>query len=118
MEREVLYPALLEALPEQREELNEDLEEKGIIAVELSRVLAIKEGDPTADAKEAVLSELAIHHMHREELGIFKAAERGLSNDALNKLGDAMAQRFQQILDTGYKDLLQKVLDEEVPRAA
>jgi hypothetical protein len=63
--------------------------------------VAIKPGVGTADPKEAVLSELVFHHLHREETGIFKAAERGMTSDAPNELGDAMACRFQEVLEGG-----------------
>jgi hemerythrin-like domain-containing protein len=113
IEQESFYPALRDALPE---EINEALEEHGLADVELARLLAVRAGDETADAKLAVLSEIVINHIRREESDILKAADRELTNDALNDLGDVMAQRFRQILDTGYGKLLQKALAEEVPR--
>ncbi len=113
IEQEAFYPALRDMLPE---EINEAFEEHGLADVQLARLLAAKPGDPTADAKAAILSDLVINHIRREESDILNVADRELSDDALNDLGDLMVRRFRQVLDTGYAKLLQKALEEEVPR--
>lgn len=56
IEQELLYPALRDALPEESKEalnqtLNEALEEKGVVAVALARLLAVKAGDETASRR-------------------------------------------------------------------
>jgi hemerythrin-like domain-containing protein len=115
IEQESFYPAVQEILPE---EINEAIEEHGLADVELARLLAAGPDDETLEAKVAVLSEIVINHIRREETEIFRAADRELTNEVLSELAESMGLRFQQILDTGYQDLLQKALDQELPRAA
>jgi len=113
IEEEHFYPAVHEILPE---ETLEAMEEHGLADVELARLLASKLGDATSEAKLAVLSEVLIRHIRREEADVFKAADRELGDEALNELGERMHARFHQVIDTGYSKLLQKALEEELPR--
>jgi hemerythrin-like domain-containing protein len=114
IEEESFYPAMRDALPE---EILEAIEEHGLADVELARLLAAPAGDDECnEARTAVLSEIFIRHVRREETDIFKVADRELGEDMLTGLGDTMARRFRQILEGGHAKLLQKSLDEVVPR--
>src|SRR6185437_12645710 len=113
IEQESFYPALRDALPE---EINEALEEHNLADIALARVLSAKVGDETSGAKATVLSEVVLNHIRREESDILRAADRELPNEMLIDLGDRMAQRFRQIVDTGYSKILQKALQEALPR--
>ncbi len=113
VEEEHFYPAVREILPE---ESLEALEEHGLADVELARLLASRPGDETSEAKLAVLSEVVIRHIRREESDLLTAADRELGDDAQSAVGERMRIRFRQIVETGYTKLLQKALDEEVPR--
>ncbi len=115
IEEELFYPAVREYLPE---ETTEAVEEHGLANVELARLLASRLGDETNEAKLAVLSEVVIRHVRREETDILATADRELGDETLNQLGERMTLRFRQIIDTGYAKLLQKALEDELPRAA
>ena len=113
IEEEIFYPAVREALPE---EILEALEEHGLADVELARLLAEKDSQDAFDAKRAVLSEIVLRHIRREESDVLKAADRELGDQHLNELGDKMALRFRAVMESGYQKPLQKALDLEVPR--
>jgi hemerythrin-like domain-containing protein len=113
VEQEYFYPAVRESLPD---DVLEAIEEHGLIDVELARLLAEKPGDEAAEAKAAVLSELVVRHLRREESDIFKTAERELGEEEQSRLAEVMAHRFRQILDTGFERHLLKALSVEVPR--
>jgi hypothetical protein len=113
IEQEHFYPAVRESLPD---DVLEALEEHGLADVELARLLAEAPGDEAAEAKAAVLSELVVRHIRREEADIFKTADRELDEEEQLRLAEVMAQRFRQIVDTGFERHLQKALAEEVPR--
>src|ERR1700678_4460113 len=103
IEEEHFYPAVREALPDL---ILEAIEEHGLADVELARLLAAKIGDETFEAKASVLSEVVIAHIQREEREVFKTADRELGDDHLSQLGDQMAQRFRQVMDTGFSKFL------------
>ena len=113
IEEEHFYPAVREALPDQ---ILEALEEHGLADVELARLLAAKIGDEAFEAKASVLSEVVIAHIQREEREVFKTADRELGDDHLSQLGEQMAQRFRQVMETGFTKFLHKALELEVPR--
>jgi hemerythrin-like domain-containing protein len=113
IEQEIFYPAVREMLPE---EILEALEEHGLAEVELARLLAERSGGEAMEAKAAVLSEVVTRHIRREESEILKTAERELDDQHLNELGDEMAARFRQVVETGYQKALHKALAEEMPR--
>jgi hemerythrin-like domain-containing protein len=113
IEQEHFYPAIRESLPD---EVLEALEEHGLVEVELARLLAGRPGDAASEAKAAVLSEVVVRHIRREESDLFKTADRELSDEQQARLAEVMAQRFRQIVETGFEKPLQKALDEEVPR--
>jgi len=113
IEQEIFYPAVRESLPE---EILEAIEEHGLADVELARLLAEKSVDDAFEAKTAVLSEIVSRHIRREESEILKTAERELGDEHLNMLGERMAARFRQVMESGYQKHLQKALEQEVPR--
>ncbi len=113
VEQEIFYPAVREVLPE---DILEAIEEHGLADVELARLLAAGTGDEVAEARTSVLTALVTRHIRREESDVFKAADRELGDEHLITMGEQMAERFRDILDTGYDRLLQLALEEEVPR--
>jgi hemerythrin-like domain-containing protein len=113
IEEEHFYPAVREALPE---EILEAFEEHGLADVQLARLLASRGGDDASEAKLAVLSDLLIRHIRREETDVFRAADRELGDDAQEQLAEKMVIRFRQVMDAGFTKLLQKALEAEVPR--
>jgi hypothetical protein len=113
IEEELFYPAVREAMPE---EILEAVEEHGLADVQLARLLAARLGEDDLEARASVLAEIVIRHIRREESDVFKVADRELGDEHLNELGDQMAQRHRQVLETGYTALLQAALEQEVPR--
>jgi hemerythrin-like domain-containing protein len=113
IEESYFYPAVRELLPE---EILEAIEEHGLADVELARLLASGLGDETSEAKLAVLSDVLIRHIRREEHDVFPVADRELGDEAQQQLGEQLMARFSQVVDSGYSKFLQKALDEELPR--
>lgn len=113
IEEETFYPAVKEAMPE---DILEAYEEHGLADIELARLLATRGGDASFEAKAAVLSEVVLAHIRKEESNVFKAAERELGDETLNALGDKMQQRFRQVIETGFTKILQRAIEETVPR--
>jgi hemerythrin-like domain-containing protein len=115
IEERIFYPAVKEILPE---EILEAYEEHGLAEVELGRLLATKEGDETFEAKAAVLSEVLTRHIQREENEILRMANRELTDEQLDSLGQQMTLEFQRVLDTGYRRPLERAIESTLPRPA
>jgi hemerythrin-like domain-containing protein len=114
IEQELFYPAVRTTLPL---ETTEALEEHGLVDVQLARLLAhAADGDVGFEAKAAVLAELVVRHIRREESEILKLAERELGDEHLHLLGEKMGLRFRQVVEAGFQKPLQKALMAELPR--
>ena len=112
IEEELFYPAVREMLPL---ETLEALEEHGLADVELARLLANDTGDESFEAKSAVLAEIVVRHIRREESEILKLADREIGDEHLNQLGERMMARFRQVVESGFQKHLQKALAAELP---
>jgi hemerythrin-like domain-containing protein len=112
IEEELFYPAVRSMLPV---ETLEALEEHGLADVQLARLLASGTGDETFEAKSAVLAEIVVRHIRREESEILKMAERELGDEHLNDLGERMGARFRHVIEAGFHKHLQKALLQELP---
>jgi hemerythrin-like domain-containing protein len=114
IEQELFYPAVRTTLPL---EIGEALEEHGLVDVQLARLLAdAADGDVAFEAKAAVLAEMVVRHIRREESEILKLAERELGDEHLHTLGEKMGLRFRQVVESGFQKPLQKALAAELPR--
>jgi hemerythrin-like domain-containing protein len=113
-EQEHFYPVLQEILPE---EIFEAIEEHGLAEFELARLLQTRSGNETSEAKSAVLAEVVMRHLRKEENDIFSAANRELGDEQQNQIGDMLAMRFRQITEGNLgKKLLNKSLLEIMPK--
>ena len=114
IEEELFYPAVRSILPL---ETMEALEEHGLVDVQLARLLAdAATGDVSFEAKAAVLAEIVVRHIRREESEILKLAERELGDEQLHAIGERMGPRFRQVVESGFQKPLQKALLAELPR--
>jgi hypothetical protein len=113
IEEEHFYPAVRSMLPL---ETLEALEEHGLAEVQLARLLTTDAAEEAFEAKAAVLAEIVVRHIRREESEILKLADRELPDEHLHTLGERMAMRFRQVVESGFQKPLQKALLAELPR--
>jgi iron-sulfur cluster repair protein YtfE (RIC family) len=94
IEEEILYPALKEH-PQAREIVLEGYEEHHVVDLILGELQGLEVSDETWTAKFSVMKESLDHHIEEEESDMFVKAEKLLSQEDLESLGDRM-QRLKQ----------------------
>lgn len=95
MEEAIFYPALRKAGGEdERDSVLEAAEEHGVVKDLIAKIVALRSGDETLNAKVTVLKELVQHHVKEEESEIFDEAKHTLGKERLEQLGAEM-QRFK-----------------------
>jgi len=115
IEHEFFYP---ESRDIDEDAILEAYEEHSIAETALKRALATDPDDESFDARVKVLKELIEHHVEEEEGELFPQVEKELESDELEKLGEEMETRFEQVLKKGYAAILPKNYEETTADAA
>lgn len=105
IEQEIFYPAVKRL---KSDLVLESYEEHAIARFALERVLKTDPSDESFQARVTALKELIEHHVEEEEEDLFPKVEKALGS-SLDELGAAMKERFDEVVELGYK--------EELPRA-
>jgi hemerythrin superfamily protein len=92
VEEQLFYPVVRATVPGTEGIALESLEEHHIVKWVLSELDAMAPQDERFDAKVAVLIENVRHHVREEEDDLFPRVRDELGRNALNDLGDAMAE--------------------------
>ena len=92
IEEQLFYPAVRATVPGTEDIALESLEEHHVVKWVLSELDHMAPQDERFDAKVAVLIENVRHHVREEEDDLFPRVRDELGRNALNDLGDAMAE--------------------------
>jgi hemerythrin superfamily protein len=92
IEEQLFYPVVRATVPGTEDVALESLEEHHIVKWVLSELDHMAPEDERFDAKVTVLIENVRHHVREEEDDFFPRVRAELGRNALNDLGDAMAQ--------------------------
>jgi len=89
IEEDILYPRLKEI--EETEDLTlESYEEHAVVKTLLAELDALAKDDETWGPKLKVLQENVEHHVEEEEGELFPKAQKQLSSEEINELGDKL----------------------------
>lgn len=113
IEEEHFYPAVRLAAPDL---VLQAVEEHGLATYELARALTARIADDAARARAAVLGEVILSHVRREESDLFRRAEDALTNQELAELAEVMEERFVEVRRRGYARVLAQKLEASMPR--
>lgn len=116
IEREIFYPAVGEALGDDKM-LREAFEEHDLVEFELRKLLGALTEEDDADfaAKLDVLCELVEHHVREEEFELLGRAELALGKERLSELGEQMKARFEEAHARDVEALLADLAGSAVP---
>ena len=131
IEEHVLYPAVLEQLPDMKDEVDEDLEEHRTLDRQLDQMRASDVTEERYDALVEVTQEIVEHHFEEEEEGLFPTVRDEFPDDELDRMGermDVLARRLRKTRDelvaearaagvTGYSDMDKQQLAQAIPDA-
>jgi hemerythrin superfamily protein len=92
IEEQLFYPVIRATVPGTEDMALESLEEHHIVKWVLSELDSMSPEDERFDAKVTVLIENVRHHVEEEEKELFPEVRDELGRNALNDLGDAMAE--------------------------
>src|SRR6185436_17297443 len=92
IEEQLFYPVTRATVPETEDIVLESLEEHHIVKWVLSELDTMSPEDERFDAKVTVLIENVRHHVKEEEEEYFPKVRDELGRNALNDLGEAMAE--------------------------
>lgn len=113
IEQEIFYPALRGVAPGL---VLESLEEHALMDFALARSLGAKLSEEDLQAKAAVLAQVVLTHLRREEAEVFSEAESGLTDQQLEELGDKLSARFDAVHAKGFLRPLAKAVAASAPR--
>jgi hypothetical protein len=100
LEEEIFYPAVREKSDREGKELvAEGIEEHHVVEVLIGELKGLNPEEEEYDAKFKVLTENVEHHIEEEEGEMLPDARERLRND-LERLGEEMMQRKQQLQAT------------------
>jgi hemerythrin superfamily protein len=98
IEEEIYYPAVeAKARKDGKELIAEAVEEHHVVKILLGELGSMSSEDEPFDAKVTVLMENVRHHVEEEESELLPQSEKILGTDELNRLGEQMAARKQQL---------------------
>ena len=97
IEEEIFYPALQEH-PKTKEITLEAYEEHHVVDMVMAEIEGVAFDDETWGAKFMVMKENLEHHIEEEEGEMFKLAKQVFDRDELERLGESMAARKEQLL--------------------
>jgi hypothetical protein len=97
IEEEIFYPALKDH-PKTREITLEAYEEHHVVDTVMAEIEGVAFDDETWGAKFAVMKENLEHHIEEEEGEMFKQTKQAFDADELERLGESMAARKEQLL--------------------
>lgn len=109
IEQDIFYPAVSEV---DEDTVLESFEEHSVAEVALKRALATDPEDDSFDARVKVLKELIAHHVEEEEEELFPEVEKSLGKAELERLGEDMEARFDEVLSRGYQNILPNNFEE------
>jgi len=116
IEREIFYPACDE-VDGVEDLLGESLVEHGVTEFSLYQA-DVSLGDEHFTHKCTVLKEVLLHHIEEEEKELFPKVESSLGSDELERLGEEMSTRFEEVRNADFRgpllENLQKVLTGKV----
>lgn len=98
LEEELFYPALRRAATDPEPVLDAQ-EEHGVIAQTARALLATHPSDVRFSPLARVLSRLVVRHVEIEERELFALAVASLGKRALERLGDELASRAEELSD-------------------
>jgi hemerythrin superfamily protein len=98
LEEEVFYPALRRVALEPEPVLDAQ-EEHGVITQTARALLATHPSDPRFSPLSRVLSRLVVRHVEVEERELFALAVESLGKKALDRLGDELSSRSEELSD-------------------
>jgi hypothetical protein len=96
IEEEILYPALKEH-PKAKEIVLEGYEEHNVVDMVMEEITNVPYDDETWGAKFTVMKENVEHHIEEEEGEMFKQARQVFDKDELERLGERMQSRRDQL---------------------
>lgn len=131
IEEHVLYPAVLERLPDMKDEVDEDLEEHRTLDRQLDRMRASDVTEERYGALVEVTEEIVDHHFEEEEEGLFPTVREEFPDDELDRMGarmDVLSRQLRKTRDelvaearaagvTGYSDMDKRQLAEAIAAA-
>jgi Hemerythrin HHE cation binding domain len=97
IEEEIFYPALKEH-PKTKEITLEAYEEHHVVDAIMAEIAAVPFDDETWGAKFTVMKENVEHHIDEEEGQMFQQAKQVFDRDELERLGESMSARKEQLL--------------------
>jgi hypothetical protein len=103
IEQQLFYPTVREI---EAQLVDASYEEHAVAELELKRLLKTSPGDPQFRARVAVLKELIVGHVEREEKSLFHAVENALSVPQLEQLGARLERMFTEARAQGFDALV------------
>ncbi len=110
IEREHFYPAAERALGKS-EELAKALVQHGLMEFSIFTTEKAKK-KPSFETMVKVLKELKMEHVEMEERDILPKAKSKMGSEQLDKLGAAMAERFEQAMSRDYRTPVRALIDQ------
>lgn len=131
IEEHVVYPAVLDRLPDMKDEVDEDLEEHRALERQLEQMRDSDVADERYDALVEVTEEIVDHHFQEEEDGLFPTIRGEFPADELARMGsrmDVLSRQLRKTRDelvaearavgvTGYSDMNKHQLAEAIADA-
>jgi hemerythrin superfamily protein len=111
IERELFYPACEKELGAEDDVLGESLVEHGVVEFCLFRADQ-NQGSDDFDKYVTVLEEAVEHHVKEEETGLFPKVKGEMDADELEELGAKMEARFNEALESDFRQPLRDNLDQ------
>jgi hemerythrin HHE cation binding domain-containing protein len=97
IEEEIFYPALKDH-PKTREITLEAYEEHHVVDTVMAEIEGVAFDDETWGAKFTVMKENLEHHIEEEEGEMFEQTKQAFDPDELERLGESMAARKEQLV--------------------
>ena len=97
IEEEIFYPALKDH-PKTKEITLEAYEEHHVVDTVMAEIEGVAFDDETWGAKFTVMKENLEHHIEEEEGEMFEQTKQAFDPDELERLGESMAARKEQLL--------------------
>jgi hemerythrin-like domain-containing protein len=98
IEEEIFYPAL-KGHPKTKEITLEAYEEHHVVDMVMAEIEGVAFDDETWGAKFTVMKENLEHHIEEEEGEMFKQAKQVFDREELERLGESMATRKEQLME-------------------
>lgn len=119
IEEQIFYPAARRVMKKNGIDIVlESYEEHAVVTLELERLAKSGIKDEMFKARCAVIKELVMTHVQKEESELLPKVRKLIDKRTLDKLGQQMQALFDETVDEGYETILQREKRQSAVRAS